>query len=171
MPAPNLVVRPDHLHHLQASAHQMPGETHAIETGALHTDLDDRPESPHPAPRCAVTFWTRHKRLSAQHAARVVNDRGDVSVLVSVDAAVDAGDLIDHDEALPSLPASGVGTTGRDGRQDSQGALPKAAMRSHPPDRSVRASSRDTESTDHQTAQGPVTPRVRSKPRPLTTAS
>ena len=69
----------------------------------------------------------------------LVNDRGDVAVLVSVDAAVDADDLIRHDEALPSLLASGVGTTGRDGGQDSQGGLDQAPMRSRPPDRSVRA--------------------------------
>ena len=68
---------------------------------------------------------------------------------MSVDTAVDADDQIRHDEVLPSLLASGVGTTGRDGGQDSQGGLAEAPIRSRPPDRSVRVSSRDTEPTDH----------------------
>ena len=170
-PAAHLAVRSDHLHHLDPGAEQVTGEPHPIGAGALDPGLDDRPERANPALQSPIARRVRRERLCAQHPTRLVDDRRDVEVLVSVDTAVDADDQIRHDEVLPSLLASGVGTTGRDGGQDSQGGLPKAPMRSRPPDRSVRASSRDTGSTDHRKGTRPVTPWVRSEPRPLTPTS
>ena len=121
----------------------------------------------HPAsPRYPVGIG--RERRSGEHPARLIHRRSDMNVFVSVDAPVDADRLISHDSTLPFFPHQ-VSEAPPAGTADTTvKVVSKAAMKSRPPDRSVRASSPGTKPTDQQQGTKPVTPRVRPRPEPLT---
>ena len=161
--ATRLTVRPVHLDHLDARADQMARQPRPIGAGALHADPHQRPERPQPPRQLAIPDRVRPERRRGEHPARLVDRRSDMDLLVRVDAPVDADWLISHDE--PCLSPNWVSEAPSAGTADrTVKVFSKAPMRSRPPDRSVRASSRDTRPTDHEQGTKPVTPRVTPRP-------
>ena len=164
-----LAVRAVHLHDVDVFAHQMAREARAIGAGAFHADPHEGAGRPHPREQAPIALRRRRERRRAEDPPRGVDDRGDVEVLVRVDAARDALDVFSHAGiCLPSLLRVMDRTTGRDGGQDTHGAgqgsyqvtfaRPVGACPRPEPDRQISSKARDQSQTKGQTEPRPGTP-------------
>ena len=102
--AAGLTVRAVDVHDLDPLAGEVPGEPGAVAAGALHPDTDKFTVAAHPAEQLPVAGCRRLERRDVVYAAGLVDHRGDMKVLVGVDAAVDAGLRFGH--AGVCLPSS-----------------------------------------------------------------
>ena len=82
------------LDHIEIGARQMAGEPSPIGPGSLHTNAHYRAERSHPTHQPGVPSVGRGERLHAQHAADLVDNSGDVNVLVGVDTSGDRALLL-----------------------------------------------------------------------------
>jgi len=116
--AADLPVRPRHLHHLDPSAGQVPGECGPVTSGALDADLVEAAVPAQPREQLPVAGHSRGKRARAQHPTQLIQRGRDVQVLVGVNAARDddvVGCQSGHGPSF-SLASSGAGTARADGR-------------------------------------------------------
>lgn len=163
-PAPSgLTVRAADLHNLDVFAGEVASKPGAVASRPFDSHLDELAEATHPAQQPPVARGCRWPRRHVEDPAGLVHDGGDVEVLVGIHAAVDPGPRLGH--AGRRLPCSsvGIGTTGRDGGQDTQGGLARL-LSGHVRPTGRCASPIEAKPTDQEQGTGPVTARDRSRP-------
>ena len=95
-PPPELAVRPVDLDHLDPASGQGPGQAQAVAAGALDPDLDEGAMALQPPLEPAIARCSRWELLSTQDPTDVIDDRGNVELLVGVDTAIDGALWFDH---------------------------------------------------------------------------
>ena len=113
-----------------------PGQASAIGAGALDPDPQDRTEGAQPHEQPLVAGDGGSELFNAKEPADGIQDRGDMSVEVGVDAADDGAlGLYDGHVAIPSLANVVKGWHALAGTADGDPAACPRGARVPPPDR------------------------------------
>jgi hypothetical protein len=102
------------LQHLDAGLLQVAEQPRAIGAGRLDPDTPERPEGAHPGEHELVAVPGGRKRLASENLVMLVDDRGDVQILVGVDAAHHEAarrTLLDFHVSSPGKPRQDVPPT------------------------------------------------------------
>jgi len=123
-PAPaGLAVGPVHLHHLDALSAQVAGQARPVGAGALHAHLHELAERAQPGEKLPIALGSGAEAGRVEDLAPLVDHGGYVDVFVGVHPADDNLRFAWHAGTCPPSLRGWDDTTGRDGGQDSHGAL------------------------------------------------
>ena len=121
--AAGLAVGAVHLHHTDAGRGEVARQAGAVAAGAGYADTAHGT----PGGQLAVAGGVRRERRCRQQRPGGINSGGDMDITVRVDPADDLGVLLGHNgAALLRAQTMDMGTTGRDGGQDTHGVQHRA---------------------------------------------
>lgn len=171
-PAPGLAIGPVHLDHCHPLAGQKAGQAGPVGTRALDADAHHRAPLAHPGQQLPVAGQVGWERFSPEDPPGAVDHRRNVHLAVGVHPAGHLDRPAGHPRlfvwhaclAIPFARRSEVGTTGRDGGQDSHGALPRLLSGHVRPTGWCAIGDRGPGRQVKNKARRPVTPWVRPGP-------
>jgi hypothetical protein len=110
--APIGLVRRGDLEHLDAGRLEVAQQPRAVGSGRLDADAVEPPERAHPGQHLPVALSGRGEAAAVDQPVMLIDDRGDMEILMRVDAADNAARgwcFVNGHDASPACPGCRVG--------------------------------------------------------------